>query len=117
MHSDEEVDLKLNSSGTGKTEATIPLYYYLSSFLMFLYDTLLTEPLPWAVMAILATVLNMLATDYPCCNFRKMSSYLRNKDLSSRTRKSVLESPSSSPSSSNKSFRVRIRLQLLQPLE
>ncbi|XP_060792723.1 protein phosphatase 1 regulatory subunit 12A [Neoarius graeffei] len=34
-----------------------------------------------------------------------MSSYLHNKDLSSRTRKSVLESPSSSPSSSNKSFK------------
>ncbi|XP_026776081.1 protein phosphatase 1 regulatory subunit 12A isoform X4 [Pangasianodon hypophthalmus] len=34
-----------------------------------------------------------------------MSSYLRNKDLSSRTRKPVLESPPSSPSSGNKSFR------------
>ncbi|KAB5546474.1 hypothetical protein PHYPO_G00072440 [Pangasianodon hypophthalmus] len=36
---------------------------------------------------------------------REMSSYLRNKDLSSRTRKPVLESPPSSPSSGNKSFR------------
>ncbi|XP_047016200.1 protein phosphatase 1 regulatory subunit 12A isoform X3 [Ictalurus punctatus] len=36
---------------------------------------------------------------------REMSSYLRNKDLSPRTRKSVLELPSSSPSSGSKSFR------------
>ncbi|XP_047016202.1 uncharacterized protein LOC108276302 isoform X5 [Ictalurus punctatus] len=35
----------------------------------------------------------------------EMSSYLRNKDLSPRTRKSVLELPSSSPSSGSKSFR------------
>ncbi|XP_053499211.1 protein phosphatase 1 regulatory subunit 12B isoform X3 [Ictalurus furcatus] len=34
-----------------------------------------------------------------------MSSYLRNKDLPPRTRKSVLELPSSSPSSGSKSFR------------
>ncbi|XP_053499210.1 protein phosphatase 1 regulatory subunit 12B isoform X2 [Ictalurus furcatus] len=50
----------LGSSGTGKTEAIIPL---------------------------------------------EMSSYLRNKDLPPRTRKSVLELPSSSPSSGSKSFR------------
>ncbi|XP_058265548.1 protein phosphatase 1 regulatory subunit 12A isoform X5 [Hemibagrus wyckioides] len=34
-----------------------------------------------------------------------MSSYLRNKDLSSRTRKSVLESPTFSPFSGNRSFK------------
>ncbi|XP_026776076.1 protein phosphatase 1 regulatory subunit 12A isoform X2 [Pangasianodon hypophthalmus] len=44
-----------------------------------------------------------------------MSSYLRNKDLSSRTRKPVLESPPSSPSSGNKSFR-RHRLTVGIPL-